>query len=157
MDPLPTPQPQSSTPASPIRRNWWSRNWKWFVPTGCLTLIAMVVAFVAAIFLIVFGALKSTDVYKTAVSRAKTEPAVIEALGTPIEEGWWMSGKTNVEGTAGEADIGIPISGPKGKGTIYAVATKSAGRWNYTTLEVEVNGRADRINLLRDPGETAPQ
>jgi hypothetical protein len=118
------------------------------VPTGCLTIIGLVVLFCLGIFLIVFGALKSTDVYKTALARAKSSPEVVEALGTPIKEGWWMSGKTNVEGTAGEADIGIPISGPKGKGTIYAVATKSAGRWNYTTLEVEVSGRSNRINLL---------
>ncbi|HEX8279790.1 MAG TPA: cytochrome c oxidase assembly factor Coa1 family protein [Chthoniobacterales bacterium] len=150
MNQTPPPSPFSSAPIPERPRGWWSRNWKWVVPSGCLGLIAVVIVFVAAIFLIVFGALKSTDVYKTAVARAKSSPAVIEALGAPIEEGWFMSGKTNVEGTSGEADIGIPISGPKGKGTIYAVATKSAGRWSYTTLEVEVSGRAARIDLLGD-------
>ena len=102
---------------------------------------------------LVFGTLKSTDVYKTALARAKSDPAVVEALGTPITEGFFMSGSTHVQGTSGDADIGIPISGPKGKGTVYAVATKSAGRWNYSTLEVEVNGRADRINLLNNAPE----
>jgi len=115
-------------------------------------LIALGVAFVAVIVLVVFGAMKSTDAYKMALARAKSDPAVIEALGSPITDGWFMMGKTNVQGTAGEADIGIPISGPKGKGTIYAVATKSVGRWNYTTLEVEVNGRPERIDLLQGSG-----
>ncbi|MDQ6861397.1 MAG: cytochrome c oxidase assembly factor 1 family protein, partial [Verrucomicrobiota bacterium] len=73
-------------------------------------------------------------------------------LGSPINEGWFMTGSTHVEGPGGEANLGIPISGPKGKGTLYAVATKSAGRWNYTTLEVQVSGREDRINLLQDSG-----
>ena len=99
--------------------------------------------------------MKSTDVYKTAVARAKSDSAVTEALGTPIDEGWFMTGKTNVEGTSGDADIGIPISGPKGKGTIYAVATKSAGRWTYTTLEVEVKATGQRLSLL-PAGSDAP-
>ena len=146
------PTPPSTPPPLQPRPSWWSRNWKWFVPTGCLTVILLTLAFFAAIFFFVFSVLKSTDVYKTALATAKSNPAVIEALGEPIEEGWLMSGKTNVEGTSGEADIGIPISGPKGKATIYAVATKSAGRWNYTTLEVAVEGRQDRIDLLRGAG-----
>ena len=125
----------------------------WFVPTGCLTLIALFVAFIGVIMLIVFGALKSTDVYKTAVAQAKGNAAVTEALGTPIKEGLFLSGKTNVEGPTGQADIAIPISGPKGKGTIYAVATKSAGRWIYTTLEVEVKATGKRIPLQSDAVE----
>ena len=147
---MPNPSPFSSNPEAQPGPGWWSRNWKWFVPTGCLTILLLILAFCAAILLFVFGVLKSSDVYKTALARAKSDPAVIEALGQPIEEGWFMTGKTNVEGTSGEADIGIPISGPKGDATIYAVATKSAGRWKYTTLEVEVDGRAERINLLQD-------
>ena len=149
MSSTPNPSPFSSNPAAQPQPGWWSRNWKWFVPTGCLTILLLIVAFVAVIFVFVFGILKSSDVYKTALERGKTHPAVIEALGEPIKEGWLLSGKTNVEGTSGEADIGIPISGPKGTGTIYAVATKSAGRWTYRTLEVEVSGRPERIDLLQ--------
>jgi Cytochrome oxidase complex assembly protein 1 len=37
------------------------------------------------------------------------------------------SGKTNVTGLSGEAELAISISGRKGKGTIYVIATKSAG------------------------------
>jgi hypothetical protein len=108
------------------------------------------VVFVCAIVFLVFGIIKSSDVYKTSLARAKNDPAVIEALGTPVKEGMFVSGNTHVEGPAGDANISIPISGPKGKGTVYAVATKSAGRWTYTTLEVEVHGRPDRIDLVRN-------
>ena len=142
MDPINPPGVQ------PVARpGWWSRNWKWFVPTGCLTIFALVCVFVAAIVMIVFGALKSTDVYKTALKEAQANPAVTEALGTPIKDGMFLSGKTNVEGPTGQADIAIPISGPKGSGTIYAIATKSAGKWNYTTLEVEIKATGQRIPL----------
>lgn len=135
------------TPSTP-RRGWWSRNWKWFVPTGCLTILAMIAAFVALIVFVVFGAMKSTDIYKTAVARAKASAAVKEALGAPLQVGMFLSGDTKVNGASGTADIAIPISGPKGKGTIYAVATKSAGEWSYETLAVEVAQTQERIQLI---------
>lgn len=144
----PTPPMGNAAPPPPPPRSWWSRNWMWFVPTGCVAMVALVVAFIAAIVLVVFGAMKSSDAYKTAVAQARVHPEVIAALGTPIEEGMFVSGKTNVEGSSGQADLTIPISGPKGKAKIYAVATKTAGRWKYSTLEVEVTGRDERIELL---------
>ena len=93
------------------------------MPTGCFSLLALFFAFVVSIALIVFSAMKSTDVYKDALARAQANSAVIEALGSPIKEGFLVSGNTNVNGAAGEANLSIPISGPKGKGTIYVAAT----------------------------------
>jgi len=85
----------------------------------------------------IFGALKSTDVYKTAVARAKANMEVRAALGDDVHPGIFLSGNTNVSGGSGQADLSIPISGSKGKGTIYVVATKSAGEWNYSQLVVK--------------------
>jgi hypothetical protein len=77
-------------PAVPLtpRPNWWKRNWNWFVPVGCFGMLALFVSFVASVALIVFSAMKSTDVYKDALARAKANPAVIEGLGSPITEGF---------------------------------------------------------------------
>jgi hypothetical protein len=137
-------------PAVPLTRpNWWARNWKWFVPAGCFSILILFVAFVGAIALIVFGALKSTDVYKGALARARVNSVVIEVLGSPITEGFLISGNTNVNGASGEANLSIPISGPKGKGTIYVAANKSLGRWNYTGLVVEIAKTHQRIDLLQ--------
>jgi hypothetical protein len=145
-----TPPPIPMQP----KGNWWTRNWKWFVPTGCATISALFVIFILSIVLVVFGALKSTDVYKDAVAKAKTNPAVIEALGSPIRDGMFVSGSSNVSGASGESNLSIPISGPKGKGTIYLSAKKSAGRWEYANLVVEIQKTGERINLL---GKTKPE
>jgi hypothetical protein len=127
---------------------WWSRNWKWFVPTGCcLTPLVLGGAFLAFVGLVVFGALKQSDAYKMAVARAKADSRVVAALGSPISEGWYLSGTTNVNGASGDADLSIPISGPKGKGTIYAVATKSAGEWTYSKLVVKIGSTGESIDL----------
>ena len=140
-------QPFTHTATS--RPNWWKRNWKWFVPVGCFALMLLFLAFVGSILVIVFSAMKSTDVYKDALGRAKMNPAVIDALGSPIKEGFFMSGNTNVNGASGESNLAIPISGPKGKGTIYVSAQKSLGQWNYSGLTVEIGQTHQRIDLLQ--------
>jgi hypothetical protein len=107
------------------------------------------VIFVGSIVLIVFSAMKSSDIHKDAMARAKTPPAVIEALGSPVTEGLLLSGNTNVNGASGEANLSIPVSGPKGKGTIYVAATKSLGQWNYSGLVLEIERTHQRIDLLQ--------
>jgi hypothetical protein len=136
----PVPQPE--------RRGWWARNWKWFVPTGCLTVLVLFAVFVCGIVLIVFGAMKSSDVYKTAVARAKADGRVQRALGSDVHGRMFPSGKTNVTGPSGEAELAIPIAGRKGKGTIYVVATKSVGEWQYSTLIVKTDD-GETIDLKR--------
>src|SRR5215475_2396522 len=133
------------------RPNWWKRNWKWFVPVGCLTMGLLILLFVGSILVIVFSAMKSTEVYREALARAKADPAVIEALGLPIKDGLLLSGNTNVNGASGESNLAIPISGPKGKGTIYVSAQKSLGQWNYSGLVVEISETHQRIDLLQRP------
>ena len=118
------------------------------MPLGCLSVAVLFVIFVGSIIVIVFSAMKSTGVYKVALARAKADPLVIEALGSPIKEGLFVSGNTNVNGASGEANLSIPVSGPKGSGTIYVAATKSLGRWNYSGLILEVAETHQRIDLL---------
>jgi hypothetical protein len=128
--------------------NWWNRNWKWFVPVGCLGSLTLFAGFIILIILLVFGMMKSSDVYKDALAKAKTNTTVQEAIGIPIEEGMFIAGNINVSGPSGQADLSIPISGPDGKATIYVVASKSAGQWIFSTLVVEIINTKQRINLL---------
>jgi len=126
------------------------------VPVTLVTLAMFFVALVGSIALIVFSAIKSTDVYKEALTRAKAHPAVIEAIGLPITEGFLVSGNTSVNGASGEANLSIPISGPNGKATIYVAATKSLGQWNYSGLVAEIEKTHKRINLLQNKGVPSP-
>ncbi len=134
--------------SQPETRNWWSRNWQWFVPTGCMTLLLLVGGCVGSIFYVAAGAMKSSDSYKDAVAQAQASPAVVEALGTPITTGFFTNGSVNVSGPSGDAALSIPISGPKGKATIQLEAKKSGGEWTFSTLVVEVKNPEQRIDLL---------
>ena len=48
--------------------------------------ILFLVGCVLAIFFFAIGLLKQTDAYKTALARAQENPAVIEAIGSPISQ-----------------------------------------------------------------------
>ncbi len=129
-------------------QGWFSRHWKAVVGFGCLGLIILVLALVAGIFFLVMGGIRSSDVYQQALAKANANPQVVVSLGQPIQPGWMLSGSLNVSGPGGDADLAIPISGPKGKGTLYVVAKKSAGAWTFSRLEVEVEGQPGRVDLL---------
>jgi uncharacterized integral membrane protein len=143
---------QKTDPPSPQEkpRTWWQRNWKWFVPVAGLGFLALFAAFIVIIVTIVFGMVKSTDVYKDALTAARNNPAVVKALGSPIKAGVFVMGSINVSGLSGQADLAIPISGPKEKGTIYARASKSAGKWSFSKLAVEIKATKEIIELIKD-------
>ena len=133
-----------------IEKEWYERNKKWAVPLGFVVAIVAIVGFFGGIFLFVFSVIKNSDVYVKSLTKAQASPAVIQTLGEPIEERFLVFGNIHVNGPSGEADLAIPISGPKGSGTIYAVATKSAGIWHFEVLQVRIKGSEERIDLLDD-------
>ena len=140
--PPPLPQ-QRQTPSA----TWWQRNWKWFIPV-CIGSVVLFVGFIMLIFVAVFGMMKSSDAYKDALAMAQENQYVQEALGPPIEPGLLVMGNIRVNGSSGHADLKIPVSGQYGEGTIYAVASKSAGRWTMLQLVIDIKATNERIDLL---------
>ena len=144
MNPLPSTPPPMPQPATP---GWWSRNWKWGVPVMAISMLALIVGFVFLIFFGIFGMMKSAEPCKNAFAKAAANPQVQVQLGVPIEEGFFLSGNVSTVGARGHATMSIPISGPKGTGCIYLQAKKSAGTWTYSTLEVTIEGKPEKIDL----------
>ena len=136
--------------------NWFARNWKWVVALGVLGGVLLLTAFVGGILFIVETSIQHSGFYTEALARTRANPQVIEKIGQPLQAGWFATGSLNSSGSSGSADVTIPISGPKGKGTIYVVAKKSAGEWKFETLQVEVAGEGQRIDLLK-PDDIAPK
>ena len=114
---------------------------------GCSVLIVLGVALVAVLVFIVFGAIKKTDAYKVALAKVKSDQRVIAALGEPVEAGFWVSGKMNINNGKGNADFTFPVSGPKGKAAVHAVATTEGQGWQYERLEVTPSN-GPPINVL---------
>jgi hypothetical protein len=149
--PAPLPPPPMSQPS------WFSRNKKWFIPTVIVVPILLIALFVGGILALVFGMMKSSEPYKHALTVAQADARVTAQLGTPVMPGWYAGGNINYSGSSGSADLSIPLNGPQRHGTVYVVAKESAGVWSYQTLEVEIEGTSERINLLparpQDPAQ----
>src|SRR6266849_5845533 len=147
--------PAPAAPVAPAQKQSGCLKWALI---GCGAALVLLVAFVAVIVIVVFGTMKKSDVYRQALRRAQNDPAVIAALGTPIEAGFYVTGKLNVDSTGGHASIDFPISGPKGKGTVHAVETKSGAGWDFSELTVTpANGPVIRLQTSQTPPATGSE
>ncbi len=115
---------------------------------GAMSIIATIVFLLSfgALFSLVFHVMKTSGGYQEALAAARANPAVVQALGTPIKDGLLPTGDVG----ATYSNLEIPIHGPKGEGTLHVSATKSMGQWTFTGLVVEVKGTGERIDLLAE-------
>ena len=74
----------------------------------------------------------------------------VRALGEPIKAGFVVNGAISTSGSSGRAEMSIPVSGSRDKGTVTVVAVKSDGVWQLTTLELVPKQYPDRIDLLAE-------
>ncbi len=131
-----------------IKANWLGRNWKWFVPVFCLLAVVVLGAAVAVTMSAAIRALKSGELYQKAITTARLNTELSEALGQPLKEGFFAGGSFNYTSTSGRAEITIPVSGPQGNGTITMTAQRTTGPWVISSLVAEVDTTKRRIDLL---------
>ena len=143
---MPTP-PYPVHPA-PMRKSWLERNPLWKIPLGCLTLFVLLAAFGIILMTVITSSFRHSDVYQQAIAQARANTQVRERIGEPIKPDWLISGELNVSGSNGKANLVIPISGPRGRGRIHAVAEKSDGVWRFTDLQVDFADQSTSIDLL---------
>ncbi|MFE8601921.1 cytochrome c oxidase assembly factor Coa1 family protein [Archangium violaceum] len=138
---------------------WWSRNWKWAVPSGCLGLLLSCGCLGALLFsATAWQSLRGTGVLVDAVTQAKQSLEVREALGEPIESSAIPQQYNMYTGNDGSsARFAVGVKGPKASGTLYGEGHKKDDEeaWTFTTLKVEVPDHPV-INLLGPEIEPAP-
>lgn len=145
--------------AHPPPQNWFYRNRKWFIPTIIGVAALGLVVFIFGILFLVDSMFRSSYPYKVAVERAQASAEVADRIGHPLKFGWFMSGNINYNGPQGRAAFNIPVSGPKGSGTIVVIAKMRAHHWTFETLEVDVEGQDQPIPLLQpqpEPSQPVP-
>jgi hypothetical protein len=146
-----TPLPPSPPPAVP-QKSGSGKKWVLFGCGGCLGLIVLCVIAGFVLVNFVFGVIKKSDIYETAFKRAQNSSEVQAALGTPIKDGFMVSGSVNINNGEGTGDITFPISGPKGEATVVAKGSKSpSGPWQYTLIQVTVTSTGQVIDLTGSP------
>lgn len=114
-----------------------------------------IVSFIVSLLLVIFGAMRSSEPYKEALKRAKADPRVIAALGSPIQPGLLVNGNLETKNDDGVADLDFTLKGPKGKADVNVAGTKTRGRWYYTRIIVTPPSGPE-IDLL-SPDEPSPE
>jgi len=138
MSTLPPPPPPPIASAAPPQQpaSGSSGCVKWLF-IGCGVVIALCAAFIAVLVLVVFGAIKHSDVYKESLRRVQNDPRVVAALGSPVEAGIVVTGKVNFEDRAGVANINYAVHGPNGRAEVHVRASKEPDHpWEYSDITV---------------------
>src|SRR5258708_28289173 len=114
-----TPPPPAAQPAKK------SGCLKWGL-IGCGSLLVLGAIFCVVIVVVVFGAMKKSDVYQEALKRAQSDPAVTAALGTPLEAGPMVTGRIHADTNGRHPTLHLPLSRPQGQGAAHLLATQAA-------------------------------
>jgi Cytochrome oxidase complex assembly protein 1 len=146
----PLPPGSIPPPYSPVQKSgWFSRNWKWFIPTLFIVIFVLPLSLCGGLVYVVMASLKNSDVARESLARAQANPALIEKLGTPIQMGAWVGGSVNSTPADGNAELVMPLMGPKGSGVLAVTARKTAGEWHYLVMTVTIQGGGN-VNLLKE-------
>ncbi|MFD0799030.1 cytochrome c oxidase assembly factor Coa1 family protein [Maribacter chungangensis] len=133
--------------------SWWKRNWKWALPLGgCLSLVVVFILFIASIFYGVTAALEESQPYEYALETINQDTEITSVLGTPIVKDGMVQGSYKNTNGAKTADMKIPVSGPKGSGTLFVKATGTGDDWNYDVIRIEIKDD-ESIDLLPEESE----
>ncbi len=109
-------------------------------------LLLLILLFVA-IFSFARSMLRNSEVHEQAMIMLQDSQQAIELLGEPIESGRSVNGSINISNGGGEAEMTIPVSGPRNSGELMVEAFRSGGIWQYTRLDLQVG--QERVNLLQ--------
>jgi hypothetical protein len=139
-----------------VNKNWWSSNWKWFLPTSLI------------LFLLLFGFILSSSIdgnitdialaysddslYEKAIEKTKTNERVLEILGEiePIDKLAIIEGNAIYSNNNNSVVLSIRIKGNKGKGKMDISAEKKGSVWEYKKINIRIKEPKEEIQILKD-------
>ncbi len=133
------PPPRENQRLSTVfdRPGWWKRNWKVALPVIIATPIMATVMCALGAWWGIDQVVRQHPTYAAVWPAVRDDPAVIAALGRPIEEGW--AGSIAIDeapdGTA-SAYLVFNIRGPNGDATVEARGVRNATTWMVESIAV---------------------
>jgi hypothetical protein len=120
----------------------------WLVAIGVVGTLTL---FVFTLTFAIEEMFRSSGVIPAAMRIAEKSPCIQERTGTPFTSGWGVTGNMQTSGENGSAELSIPVSGPKGSGSLDLEAAKQSGQWTVTDLEF--SSKDGRLKVLPVPDE----
>ena len=79
-------------------------------------------------------------VFSEALTRARNDPRVLEALGSPVETDTPRLAVFKDDGVSGRTHFTVLLRGPRAAGRLSVRAEKRGGAWSFETLAVRLDG-----------------
>ncbi|MCB9948279.1 MAG: hypothetical protein H6842_10680 [Rhodospirillaceae bacterium] len=115
---------------------------------GVIVLVLAVLVIPPAVYFGVGATFRNLEAYRLAMDRLRSHPEALDYLGEPIEAGRWVSGSFRTSGEAGSAALSVPVSGPRGEGTMRLAAARQNGQWQLHVLTLSLDGSDRQVDLL---------
>ena len=133
------------------QESWFTRNWKWALPLGCLSTIGLFVVGIILFGIIGFSKIfnGNNDVTSKAIDLINNEQVIVQQLGSPIDSNGMMQGAISTTNDGGNADISVPLKGPNGTGTMFIKAVKVNDKWNYERIAVQIDKTNEIIEIQK--------
>ena len=145
--------PPVSVASAPKSSNSTKKAWLF----GCcgalvLTLVGLLSVFGVAVFGFAFNVLRDSEAAQAALRESQASTTLIEEIGEPMKMGWFLEGGVNVDAAnnSGDADILVPIKGPKGTASVHAIGIREGGVWTMQEMTATVEGTGNTVDLLAD-------
>jgi hypothetical protein len=138
-----------------IKKSWWNRNWRWFLPTLILFLLLFGFVLSSAIdgnITDIAQAYSDNSLYEKAIEKAKTNKRVLEVIGEiePIDKLAIIEGNVIYSNDNNSVALSIRIKGNIGKGKMDISAKKKGTIWEYKTINIRIKNPKEEIQIIKD-------
>ncbi len=109
-----------------------------------IIVVGMICITFVSILAIISGSLRSNPAYHMGVELAKVDPEVIELFGSPVRDGFFVTGQVRGYLYAGHtANLQTSISGPKAHGTLFIYGTENEnGVWQILDMDIKIGRKS---------------
>lgn len=83
--------------------------------------------------------LKNNRAYERGVETALKDSIVAEALGAPVEEGWFLNGTVEGDGIESRGVWRVRLVGADRSGTLQITGLKRGGDWRVVAMSLKVD------------------
>jgi hypothetical protein len=138
---------QGGNSATPAASKSWIARHKFLTFLGLLLIVILVVFYFLGWPLV---KLRFHSQYVMALNEIRSNPAVVERLGQPIETVRpFPGGSVTVDGDRGEAMFYFDVAGPKGTANVSVKSRLLQSQWGFTQLELEFPDK-QRLDLAQN-------
>ncbi|MGX7666709.1 cytochrome c oxidase assembly factor Coa1 family protein [Flavobacterium pedocola] len=133
-------------------KNWWKKNWKWFIPLSGFVLI-----FILIINSNLSGLSDFAQTYadpslcQNAIDEANKNNQVILRLGKlePIDKLAIMEGNSVYSNNNKTVTATFRVSGKNGNGKMDISADKNGEKWEYKNIRIRIKKTGEEIKIIQ--------